>query len=357
MSRGVEFQIRDQSQQHQPQHPGSLDYKLVQGDSFRRSKGILESRLRSIDEAQSSIQPDLHTGQPDCSSCVSKKRQIREAFQYYYLTPEPERWDTGVPQYREQMERMIHAEDKYSLHDLQSFHDVALRDHLRNDFCTPHSTDRPENSAVRRMVADMFDNSFPLSEIISEYMKGQINASGSIDAATFLMQLQNTRDQESRATIYQHYYCNNDNSDSSAVKALKVKYGRQFGDFIPHDVVISAMREEAERSHSHGIDQLKSKVNELQMAKSASMKEQKRRAEQADQRMIDKHAETSKHAECSLPGCHVKIDLMDETIECGLCDWLASKSSSRSRAMYCSIDHAEQDFVRYPSHYRILVDD
>jgi hypothetical protein len=107
------------------------------------------------------------------------------------------------------------------------------------------------------------------------------------------------------------------------------------------------MQEEANRIHDYEIGGLRSKANELQMAKSASMKEKRRRAEQADQRMLARNEEKGRYASCALRNCNNDVDLYEETIECALCDWLSRKDGARSRVYYCSLAHADEDFVSY----------
>jgi hypothetical protein len=243
------------------------------------------------------------------------------------------------------MEKMIKDENRYTLGDIQDFYENALRNHLKLDLCSPNPDDTSEGYAFKRMISEMFDNKRSLEEIIDVYTRGQLSASGSQEAHDFLARLQQTTTAEERADIYSKFYCNPHWNDSTTVKNFKAKHARQFAELGTHDAVIRSMQDEAEKYQAQQLDALKSALNDFQMAKSATMKHKKRRAEQADLRMSDREAEETRYMRCGLPGCHRDVDLLEESIECGLCDWLASNDSSRKRVYYCTVEHAEQDFV------------
>ena len=344
--RGVEFQIRSHESHPLVQYPLSLDQRLAQGDAFRKTKERLEASLASIEQFYSTPESGTHSGKPTgCNRCDGKKRQIRQAFHEYYLSPEPDRWAAGHQQYREEMSRMFQDEN-ISLQEIYDFHSTTLREHLKADFAASLPHDNMKNSPFREEFLNyVWDKDVPLKDILSFYSKHQHKISDSQDTVDFVEQLQTSKTAEERAQIYTKYYCTVGFSDSAVLKNFKSKYGRQFAELQSHDTVLAAMREESERYQSNTLEELKGKLNEFQMAKSASMKDKKRKAEQADQRMLDRDVEDNQYVNCGLPSCPLDVDLSEETIECVICDWLVRKGAAKHRVFYCSVEHADEDFV------------
>lgn len=243
---------------------------------------------------------------------------------------------------------MFNDEERYSLQDIYNFHTSTLRAHLKADFGASLPYDTADSIAFRdEFLNYIWDKDVPLRDIFSFYFKEQHNMHESQDAADFVNQLQTTSNAEQRAQIYIKYYCTINPNDSPVLKNFKSKYARQFSELQSHDTVLAAMYEEAEKSQAKNLEKLKGELNELQLAKSATMKHKKRRAEQADQRMLDRDVEESKYVRCGLPKCRLDVDLSEETIECVICDWLVRKRASKRRTYYCSVEHAEEDFVSH----------
>ena len=343
LHRGVEMQIRPHGQEASYTYPLTLDEKLKQGDAYRRAKDNLLTRLRTIDETFPTSQTS-HTGEVDCESCIFKKRQIKDAFAEYYLSNDPGHWDAGNTRYREEIEN-LNTYNRLELVHFDEVHEAHLRGHLQLDFCTPRDTDNTDILSSKTRIAHMFQDGAPLNDIIDVYARDQLKLCPTPDARDFQFHMQNLKTPEERAQLYAKYYCTIEPQDSTAVKTMKGKYARQFSELIPHDIVLASMRKEANKLHEAEISKLRAKANEMQMAKSASMKEKRRRAELADQRMLAKNEERSRYAMCELHSCTNELDLHEDTMECVLCDWLASKDPTRSRAYYCSLAHADEDFV------------
>lgn len=334
-------------------YPLNLDEKLKTGDFYRKSRELLITRLKLIEDTS---KLGIHSGpHRPCVTCQSRNKQIKDAFLEYYESEEPGSLYAGNEQYLRELGDLFEGlgwESSSSLRisALQDHNDDFLRDHLQLEFCTPSDEDSAEQLESKRQLKRMFlkstnGSSTDISEIIEAYAIYQMKQCRDPDAYNFQYRLQETRTAEERARLFTTYYCEIEPQDSAAVKTLKAKYARQFNELLPHDIVLGAMKEEANRIYRHELGSLRSKANELRMAKSASMKEKRRRAEQADQRMLAKNEERSRYASCALRNCTNDIDLYEDPIECVICDWLASKDETRSRVCYCSLAHADEDFV------------
>jgi hypothetical protein len=335
-------------------YPLTLDEKLKTGDFYRKARELLTTRLKLIEDTS---KLGLHSGpHRPCASCQSRNKQVKDAFLEYYESEEPGSLYAGNEQYIRELGDLCEGLDWESsssslrISALQDHNDDFLRDHLQLEFCTPSDEDSAEQLEFKRQLKRMFlkstnGSSTDISEIIEAYAIYQMKQCRDTDAYNFQYRLQETRTAEERARLFTTYYCEIEPQDSATVKTLKAKYARQFNELLPHDIVLGAMKEEANRIYEHELGSLRSKANELQMAKSASMKEKRRRAEQADQRLLAKNEERSRYASCALRNCPNDIDLYEDPIECVICDWLASKDETRSRVYYCSLAHADEDFV------------
>jgi hypothetical protein len=348
LSRGVGLQIR--SHAGPPGSPGmskyplSLDQRIRQGDQFRQAKARLEAALQSIEQ----LPPHgSHTGQPDCERCTWKKNQITAAYYEYYLSSDPSAWSSNLPQYRFEMEKKLHDPKGYSLEDVHALFQSALREHMKQDLCTPQAADGPETRALKFMTTKMFDNGRPTSEILSDYAAALERSAPNPDAATFVFALNESKTKEDRAKIYIDYYCSPTWNDSPPQKNFKVKYARMFEQLLPHDEVVAAMKKEAEESRSSKVEALQQELSGLQMAQSAHLKG-KAKKEEKDQRMMMDRDPSPKMVQCSLDGCANEIDLLaDAILECAICEWLDRKGGERGRYVYCSVEHADEDFVSF----------
>jgi hypothetical protein len=141
-----------------------------------------------------------------------------------------------------------------------------------------------------------------------------------------------------------NYYCRPAWADSPQQKAFKAKYARMFGELIPHDEVLAAMEKEAADSHASKIDVLQREISELQMAQSAHLKVKAKKEEKHERMILDREP-SPKMVQCSLDGCANEVNLLADTIECAICEWLHRKGGERGRYVYCSVEHADEDFV------------
>jgi hypothetical protein len=325
-----------------PRYPLSLNQRIRQGEQFRHSKAKLEATLQSIKQ----LPPHgSHSGQPDCERCAHKNNQIKAAYQEYYISSDPDAWSTNLPQYRAAMAEKFNDPRGYSLEEVHTFFLSAFREHLKQDLCRPTPKDTSQTLSLKSNTAAQFDSGRPTADILSDYAAAVERNAPNPDAAAFASSINNSRTNEERAQIYANYYCRPSWADSPHQKAFKVKYARMFESLIPHDEVLAAMKKEAEDSHASKIDVLQREISELQMAQSAHLKVKKKK-EEKDQKMIMLEREESpKMVQCSLEGCTNEVNLLGETIECAICEWLHRKGGERGRYVYCSVEHADEDFV------------
>jgi hypothetical protein len=321
-----------------------LDQRIRQGDQFRRAKAQLEAALESIKQ----LPPHgSHSGQPGCERCARKKIQIRDAYFEYYISSDPDAWSSHLSHYQYQMAKKLNNPDGYSLEEVHALFLSALREHMKQDLCILQSTDSPETRALKSMTRDMFDNGRPTSEILSDYAAAVERNAPNPDAAAFAAALNDSKTKEERAQIYIDYYCSPSWRDTSQQKNFKAKYARLFEQLIPHDEVVAAMKKEADDSQLSKIDGLQRDLGELQMAQSAHLKDKAKKEEKSQRMMMDREP-SPKMVQCSLDGCGNEINLLaDAIIECAICEWLDRKGGERGRYVYCSIQHADEDFVSF----------
>jgi hypothetical protein len=327
-----------------PRYPLSLDQRIRQGDQFCRAKAQLEAALESIKQ----LPPHgSHSGQTDCARCTWKKNQIRQAYHEYYVSSDPDAWSSSLSQYRYDMEKRLNDPNGYSLEEVHTLFQSALREHMRQDLCIPQPTDNPDTRTLKSMTRDMFDNGRPTSEILSDYAAAvELNATHP-DAAAFAAALNVSKTREERAQIYIEYYCSPSWRDTSQQKNFKAKYARMFEQLVPHDEVVAAMKKEADDARSSKIEGLQRDLGELQMAQSAHLKDKAKKEEKSQRMMMDREP-SPKMVQCSLDGCGNEINLLaDAIIECAICEWLDRKGGERGRYVYCSIQHADGDFVSF----------
>jgi hypothetical protein len=124
-----------------------------------------------------------------------------------------------------------------------------------------------------------------------------------------------------------------------------------FGELIPHDEVLAAMKKEAADSHASKIDVLQREISELQMAQSAHLKVKAKKEEKHERMILDREP-SPKMVQCSLDGCANEVNLLADMIECAICEWLHRKGGERGRYVYCSVEHAEiaASTTRRPDH-------
>lgn len=340
------YSYRDEDLGHLPL---SLDERLVQGDAFLIAMKTLETNLASIEHfyaTPGSGEAGNHSGQPtDCRRCDEKKKQIRQAYCKCYLSADtaPEQWDANYPQYRQILSKMF-DDESCKLEDICAFHDMVLKEHIHQDIIQSLPLDTLEDQKFSSAFsAYVWDNDASIEDIFGWYFKYQPHIQRSQAISEFVHEIQDAT-AELRAQIYIKYYCNILPNDPPALRNFKSKYARQFAELNTHDVVLAAMQEEAETYQVKTLEQLRGELSELQLAKSATMKHKKRKAEQADQRMLDVDMDDGEYVSCALPSCPLDVELSD-TIECIICDWLVRKGGAKSRVYYCSVEHSEEDFV------------
>lgn len=243
------------------------------------------------------------------------------------------------------MAEMLNNPNGYSLEEVHALFLSTFRDHLKQDLCRPTTRDMPQLRALKSSTAAQFESGRPTADILSDYAAAIERIAPDPDAAAFAAAINNSRTKEERASVYSNYYCRPSWADSPQQKAFKAKYARLFESLLPHDEVLSAMKKEAEDSHASKIDVLQREISELQMAQSAHMKV-KAKKEEKDHKMTMERDPSPKMVQCSLDGCANEVNLLSDTIECAICEWLQRKGG-RGRFLYCSVEHAEEDFVSF----------
>jgi len=232
----------------------------------------------------------------------------------------------------------------YSLKEVHALFQSTFREHLKQDLCTPVEKDTPQSFSLKSATAYQFDSGRPTADILSDYAAAIENIAPNPDAAVFASAINNSTSQEERARIYMNYYCRPAWADSPQQKAFKAKYARMFEALVPHDEVLAAMKKEAADSQANKIDVLQREISELQMAQSAHMKVKAKKEEKHERMVLDREP-SPKMVQCSLDGCTNEVNLLADTIECAICEWLHRKGRERGRYVYCSVEHADEDFV------------
>ncbi len=354
-SSGIEFQLRN------PHHevftdlntgrpglsfPLPMDEKLAQGDAFRKSREKLKAELEEIDRYFSSPEAGCHTGPLNCSVCDQKKGKLIRAFCDYYLSTEPGTWTLDYPHFREHLQLRLNEPDP-SLEAVHSIFTARLRHHLKNEHCTPHVSDLPSTTTMKRILLNMFMEGEPIPSILNFYLSDLEGRVSETEAAQFVAAMQKTKTPEDRARLYVLYYCSNGPNDPPVLRDFKEKYTRIFEALVPHDEVLVAMRKEAQDYQAKNVQhvqQLEERLGALELGKKAHLKKEQRKNARNGGDV------TEQVVNCSLDGCPIEINLMtEEVIECVICEWMAEKGGMdgerRERAVYCSVEHAEDDFV------------
>lgn len=251
-------------------------------------------------------------------------------------------------QYKQEMHRRFENPEVYPLDDIHAFFKGVLREHLKQDLCTLTPKDDQNTATFKYKTLEFFNEGRSTDEILDAYLGHVSTIAPNPEAAAFNAALQNTTTREERAQLYINFYCAPSWNDSPAVKAIKSKHQRMFEALIPHDEVLASWRKDAQDSQSAKLEELQSKLSDIKMAQSAYLKNKKRKAEK-DQRMVDRDSmrePTPRIEQCALGGCPIEVNLMtDEVIECAICEWMDRKGGERGRAVYCSLEHANEDFV------------
>ncbi|KAH6710649.1 hypothetical protein BKA61DRAFT_99981 [Leptodontidium sp. MPI-SDFR-AT-0119] len=358
MMEGVELQIRAQQSlpNNSSTYPHSHDRRLQSGDQFRESKEQLEANLSTIDRFYASPEAGPHDGPPNCQRCGKKKRDVARAFYDYYLSNDPRAWYADHAQYKQEMHRRFENPDVYSLDDNHAFFQSVLREHLKQDLCTVRSTDDAIITGFKYRTSDLFNEGRSTDEILDAYLGHVSSIAPGPGTVAFDSALQDSTTREERAQLYINYYCASSWNDTPAVKAIKAKHARMFEALVPHDQVLASWRKDAQDSQASKILELQGKLSDIKMAQSAYLKSKKRKAEK-DQRMVDREP-TPRIEQCTLGGCPIEINLVtEEVIECAICEWMDRKGGERGRAVYCSLEHANEDFEEHDRHdHRCMAD-
>lgn len=318
-----------------------MNKKLAQGDAFRRSKEALSSRLNEIEQG-SFIPNNRHTGSADCIPCKAKNSKIDYAFAEYYVSLEQH-----FPEFSQLIRKEL-DNPRRQLSEVHSLFKTGLRGHFKRDLCTPGKHESERLKTLRSLTISMFDDDTPLSVILKFYLS-ELNARAEdSETAKLLNLLQTTRSAEERAVIYIQLYCPPSLQDSPRQRNFKQKYTRLFEALTPHDEVVALMRKEADDYSKTRISEAQSRLSELKMAQNAHLKNKQRKL---DRQRRGEESAREQVVDCVLEGCANEVNLVtSEVIECAICEWLAKKegqdSERRERAVYCSTEHAEADFVR-----------
>jgi hypothetical protein len=320
-------------------YPLTLDQRLQQGDQYRHLKQELEESLANINR---DFLGGTHTASDSCERCIAKKRKVKQAYYDYYSSFSP----MQIPGYGGDLEMMFRNPDKYTLDDIHAFFQKHLRHHLKRDLCGLQQGESAKSLVDKTMATEKFDEGRPLQEILDFVLESQVGLCQDPETASFISELQNAKSPADRVPLYIKYYCSPSWNDTAFQKNFKAKYARMFEAEEPHGEVVKAMRHEVAQTQDGELKNLKHRLAELQMAQSAHLKDKRKKAERKYRRETDREEYESKIAYCSMEGCEVDINVeSEEIIECALCDFLASKTESRTHFYYCSVEHAREDFV------------
>ncbi|KAL3422748.1 hypothetical protein PVAG01_06904 [Phlyctema vagabunda] len=323
-------------------YPLTLDQRVLQRDLSRKDISTLNQALQTIRQECSQ----------KCSGkafaeCAEHLTLGVEKYHDYYLNPEGGRWHSELTSYRTELQTMFDTEG-CTMKDVQERANQELRQHIKNDLIATDSDSEPVRAYKQRAV-ELLNDGEDIDHVFDFLLAEQTKNLGDEDTARLAHEIQEAYTPTDRKAIYIRYYCTPSPNDSKRVQNFKSKYTRQFQQELSHDTVLEAMRKEAQGSQIDDASHLHVRLNELQMAQSAHVKSLARKAEK-DRKMQDFEPTPEPiTVPCTLPDCGIRVALEDEEyagpIECGLCDWLSQNSSTRQRVLYCSSQHAEQDFV------------
>ena len=334
----------------------SVDQYLQQGDNFRHDQQELISRLKSIQSYYASDNSPPHSGETKCATCDEKSRQILNAYYSYFLSNDPGRWHSQSHQaYKDELQAMFdQSSDLSGLDAICDRSERELRAHLLRSLSAVQPGDTEDVIKLRIGTAELIDSPMPLKDALGHYLDGRVKTAPNEDAVSFIRDINAAKTEEQRAEVYVRYYCTMEGT--SKQRNLNSKYARMFREGYAHDVVVQAMRKEVEDSHKNELSSLRHQIAELQMAQSAHSKAKAKKAEK-DKRILDREDVPAPKTEaCCFPGCprEVVVGGDESSIECAVCDWLAQKFSHRRHAFYCTVEHAEEDFVYKPSAVPII---
>ena len=345
--RGVEFQIRSHNH-HNTLYPLPMDQKLALGDQYRVATGKLNTKLQEIQRFFASTQAPAHSGAPECERCSSKKEAIQKAWREYFVFPEATMWLHGSPQLPHQVNHAYTTPPGDDAEAIINIIKAQTREHFKEDLCNAQPGDSPEAYAVKEDASDMFLTGQPLRNVLHFYRSALPRIAATPEAAEFVSSLETARTPEQRAEIYVKYHCTPEWSETPQQKNFKAKYARMFQELRSHDEVVAAMKREAGDSQRLAIERFQRQLSDLKMAQSAHMKIKTKKAEKEDRMMQDPSPRMER---CALEMCIREVDLNDEkgVVECAICEWLDRKGGRgherQGRFYYCSIEHAEDDFV------------
>lgn len=237
--------------------------------------------------------------------------------------------------------------------------EVELRNHFKRDLATPNSRETPQSRYVKSFTGQAFDAGLSTPEILHNHLNNQMqslrdfnNPGGSVAgnaAAELLQKLQSANSEADRIPIFIDYYCRPNPEDSHQLRQIKSKYAQEFRRGLSHDYIVSEMKKEVVQSQQKDMHSLVTRLGELQMGRSAHLKNQAKKAEktQKKDRIIEDRS-SSTRVKCELEECESDVDLKipGGPIQCALCDWLAAKTTREHHAFYCSVEHATIDIVR-----------
>ncbi|KAG9228844.1 hypothetical protein BJ875DRAFT_547435 [Amylocarpus encephaloides] len=320
-------------------YPLSLDQRVERAKCFKQAKGQLEAKLKAIRSYFNSPHAPAHNGPPSCDRCNTRHRRLAEAIHDFYQEHQPYLDD----EYFRDLEMALNNPRGPQLSDMHDAYQKQVHKLLKADLCAPEPMDDPLLVEHKQSIAQKFDSSMETQSIIDEYIAGQRSALSNPSAVNLINALQVVTTPEQRAQAYIDYYCRAQPKDLPQQKNFKAKYVRLFEQLTPHDTVVSAMRAEADDVQANKVFDLRQQLGEMQMAFSAHLKNKAKRAEK-DRRMNDRGV-SPRLVSCTLEDCPIDINvLMEETIQCAICEWLDHKGVSRGRFHYCSVEHAEEDF-------------
>ncbi|KAA8569024.1 hypothetical protein MFRU_047g00440 [Monilinia fructicola] len=340
------FELRPQGQNY----PLTLGERLAHADNYRIDHETLEKTRESIQKFYRSSFASAHTGDHmNCESCIGMNRQMRKAYQDWYLSDEQDRWYSKLFDYKAELQSMF---DQPTVHSLANIHkrvDQEFRAHLKKDLCAYIPGDSEDVTEFKDRTAMELDGGRDIPKILTAYLTEQIKSCPHPDQVDFILRLNDTTTNQERIPIFISYYCSPLDSDSANVRNFKSKYIRMFENGDPHDEVVAAMRKESAHSKEVEIAQLRRRLNELNLAQSAQLKAKAKKAEK-DTLKYQRHQQVARESKafCSYDGCDEDVDLTvpDGALQCVLCDWIASKvpeDESHKRYYYCCPDHALLD--------------
>jgi hypothetical protein len=336
--------MRTHTTQNISTYPLNMEQRLQQGDAFRESSERLKSSL-------SDIERQYLKGKQTQIARFRKEKQdlIRSCYEEYYMSSDPRAWYNQLSTYKREMHNLLDRPNEFNLTVIHHTYNKLLQTHLINDLTAGMPSNPREIRAMQEMAYEAFQHHSGSSDgdfrnQIIYFLSLLQERAPSRAMADAVRKLQTTKSPTDRSKLFINYYCSPSPDDTVQQKNFKAKFARMFDQSVPHDEVYESMQKEAHSSKEVNLRNYRNELEGLQGALAAQQKLKKRK-EEKDRPMPDQES-TPGTTICSFSSCSRHLDLSEMQLECAVCQWLDAKGSGCTRFFYCSLEHAEEDFVR-----------